>query len=671
MRAPTVALVNMPFAVCWMPSAGLGLLKGALAAAGIPSAIYHFDLDIMPDLGANVREALAFCDLIMSPRSALVAEWLFSAPHPPRDERYTALLLDKGFTAGEVARLAALRPRLDARIATWAERIVAAGHDIVGFTCSLDRTRASVRLAEAIRTRAPGTRLIAGGFGASGEMGRAILEAFDVFDLVCHTEADELIAPIVEALRGNAGRRLDALPGISYRSEGGVVSRPAGARHVDLERAPMPDYDDYVDQVAALRASWDPSLDLPQSIPLETARGCWWGARAPCIFCSLNGQQIGFRAKSPARVLEEVAWLRGRYGNRAFVVVDNILDAAHFDTLLPELATLRPRPALFWEVRPNLRRAEVRALARAGVTRAQPGIESLSTPALRVMRKGTTAIENIQALKWLAAHRIDCTWNFLFSLPGERIEWYEDVARLIPRVAHLPPPSGLRRIALQRFSPLFAHAADAGVDVKGPTASTRLVFGDVREDLVERLAYNFEYEFAKRPKDLDARITGLLEPLIEDWRLAYERRGCTKSIVHGPGESLVILGSVSRPERLIRLRGPERAFLHGCGSIRDERELLQALSSGGTDEAADEGPLESPAYRRLTAELASLGAGLEDVDAVDGSDVVACAEKRAWIYRERGRVLSLLVDQTHLARIGSLMFDVRVRPAGPPTTPAK
>src|SRR3954465_271775 len=39
---------------------------------------------------------------------------------------------------------------------------------------------------------------------------------------------------------------------------------------------------------------------------IETARGCWWGAKNHCTFCGLNGETMGFRAKSADRVMTEI-----------------------------------------------------------------------------------------------------------------------------------------------------------------------------------------------------------------------------------------------------------------------------------------------------------------------------------------------------------------------------
>ena len=55
----------------------------------------------------------------------------------------------------------------------------------------------------------------------------------------------------------------------------------------------------------------------------------------------------------------------------------------------------------------------------------QPGIESLATPTLKLMRKGTTAFNNIRFLADCAVEGVKPVWNLLVGFPGELAETYE------------------------------------------------------------------------------------------------------------------------------------------------------------------------------------------------------------------------------------------------------
>jgi hypothetical protein len=53
---------------------------------------------------------------------------------------------------------------------------------------------------------------------------------------------------------------------------------------------------------------------------------------------------------------------------------------------------------MFYEVKANLTREHLRLMSRAGVTLCQPGLESLSSHVLHLMRKGVRAAQNVNVL---------------------------------------------------------------------------------------------------------------------------------------------------------------------------------------------------------------------------------------------------------------------------------
>ena len=66
----------------------------------------------------------------------------------------------------------------------------------------------------------------------------------------------------------------------------------------------------------------------------------------------------------------------------------------------PETLERGSRVKLFYETKANLRFEQLATLWKGGVRWIQPGIESFSNPVLRLMKKGTTAFQNIQLLRW-------------------------------------------------------------------------------------------------------------------------------------------------------------------------------------------------------------------------------------------------------------------------------
>jgi hypothetical protein len=51
-----------------------------------------------------------------------------------------------------------------------------------------------------------------------------------------------------------------------------------------------------------------------------------------------------------------------------------------------------------------------------------PGIESLGTPILALMRKGITGLQNARLLKWCAESGIHVFWSVIYGFPGEPAE---------------------------------------------------------------------------------------------------------------------------------------------------------------------------------------------------------------------------------------------------------
>jgi hypothetical protein len=77
------------------------------------------------------------------------------------------------------------------------------------------------------------------------------------------------------------------------------------------------------------------------------------------------------------------------------------------------------------------------------------------------MKKGTTAATNLRLLVWCSELGIDVAWNILFGFPGEPPEEYARMAELVPLLVHLPPPSYVGPVRLDRFSPLFDATPEA------------------------------------------------------------------------------------------------------------------------------------------------------------------------------------------------------------------
>lgn len=162
-------------------------------------------------------------------------------------------------------------------------------------------------------------------------------------------------------------------------------------------------------------------------------------------------------------------------------------------------------------------REQLRLMKQAGIRRITPGIESLDSQILRLMRKGCTTTQNMQLLKWAREFGIQVNWLFLSGFPGEDPNAYQRMADMIPALVHLQPPetSGLSRLRLDRFSPYFQQPETHGIVGVRPAAAYHYVY-PFSEEILTRLAYHFDFDYAddRQPE----MYSNVLRDAVEEWR---------------------------------------------------------------------------------------------------------------------------------------------------------
>lgn len=513
-----VLLVCMPFMDDRRPSLQVGLLRAIAETHGFPARTLHANLDFAAGLGVDVYRALA-------DRSGhLVGDWLFSleafgAAAPDPQDKFLDLYLEDIARAQDTSP-ARLRDRLERirhhDVPAYLDALVDAypwdAFRLVGFTSTFQQNTASIALARRLKERCPDLFTLFGGANFDSTMGVELVRTVECVDAAVIGEADTAFPLLLRALA--EGGDLDAVPGLARRVDGQVVTGPPAPLVQRLDELPMPEYGEYFQRAENLGL-------LPRTaarsvyLPLETARGCWWGMKHHCTFCGLNGETMHFRSKSAERVLDELAHQARTYRSFRFEAVDNIVDMRYFRTLFPALVASDARYEIFYEVKANLSRAQLKLLADAGVLQIQPGIESLSSSVLRLMRKGVTAAQNVNVLRWAQHYGIDVSWNLLWGFPGETRQDYSDQAAAVRHMWHLKPPDSAARITLERFSPLFSDREKILRDLRPEAAYTYVYPADVDLD---KVAYFFRSDIEGALPDDDYTA---LRRAVADWEQAW------------------------------------------------------------------------------------------------------------------------------------------------------
>jgi len=492
-------LVNMPWARVDRPSIQLGILQSVLMRAGIRTEVRSFNLDFLDyivrvtaDLPVEDRICLNdYCEVGEDNRIVGLGDWIFAvAPFQDsseRDEQYLNYVSSTA-TPGELLAKAVrmhelVRPFLDLCV----EDVLSMSPRIVGFTTTFSQNVPSLVLAKLIKSRDPSIHIVFGGSNCDGPMGEALHRVFPWVDTVVRGEAERVLPQLIKDL-SNGGVRPQ--PGLCFRENGQRVVIDQVGSNIPMDDVPLPNYDEFFERLD--RSTSGAEIRPHLVIPFESARGCWWGAKKHCTFCGLNGSSMAFRSKSPELLVDELVALARKYSQLNFSAVDNIIDMRYFRDVLPKLRDTGCDFRIFYETKANLKKEHVRAMRQAGVMIIQIGIESFSTPILKLMEKGATALQNIRLLKWCSEFGVRAEWNFIYGFPHEPIEEYDRMADLVKSLTHLRPPDFFSKIEVERFSPHFERPHEFGLKILGPRRFYRFVY-PCDEKACTDLAYIFDY----------------------------------------------------------------------------------------------------------------------------------------------------------------------------------
>jgi ribosomal peptide maturation radical SAM protein 1 len=489
-----VALVSMPTLSARFPSFQLGLLKPVLEAQGIPAQTFSLFMYFGTHVGWRLNEVIS--DVYPS----MVGEWIWTkaafGDFADDDEYFriyeanlAGICERAGCTLEDLRRVREVAA--PAFIDFCVESVDWTRFGLVGFSVVFQQTLASVALARALKEKHPDIPVIMGGASFEDDIAEEIMRGCPQVDYVHCGDAEDSFPEMIRRLyRGDSMR---GLKGVMWRGENDSIEYAGRAPNLsDMNRTPTPDFDEY------FYARREGKYDIHPGakgvlIPIETARGCWWGVKNHCTFCGLNRAGMEFRAKSVDNVIGQLESLSRRYGIFDFNAIDNIIAPEYIDSLFGRLTEANADIRLHYEVRPSLSREQLKRMRRGGLFSIQPGVESLSTHVLKLMRKHTTGMRNLELIKWSTYYGINNLYNILVRFPGERVEDYKLHCEIIPKIHHWQPPWAVARARADRGSPMFTEPETQTITSLRPAPCYDFLFPKDRFDL-QRVSYYFEHD---------------------------------------------------------------------------------------------------------------------------------------------------------------------------------
>lgn len=567
-----VALVSMPTLAARFPSFQLALLKPTLERAGFEVEPLSLFLRFGQQIGWQLNEALA------NVYPCMVGEWIWAKTafgdfgdtgkyFRRYHSNFESICSEAGCTIADIVRVR------DEEVPAFVDRVVQeidwSTYGLVGFSIVFQQMVASLALAKAIKRKHPQLPIILGGATFEDDIAFEILSNNPEVDFVHCGDADLSFPEVVS--RVYSARSLAGVRGIMARKNGEIAYEGRAPNFGDLDRSPIPDFDEYF--AMRTQTGYDQYQGKREvMLPIETARGCWYGMKNHCTFCGLNRAGMEFRSKSPERVLEMLKVLSRRYGTRSFNAIDNILAPAYVSRLLGRLAEAHTDLRLHYEIRPKFTRAQLGLIRRGGLVSVQPGIESFNTHVLKLMKKNVTGINNLELLKWTTYYGIDNSYNILFGFPGETAQDYEQQAEVIRRISHLQPPYAMAQARPDRGSPMFERPSEHSISALRPSACYRHIYPPNYD--LSRVSYFFEHSIdAVLPQD------GYQEcfDLVTDWKRRWKNGERPYLRYIKTWESVSIHDGRDGARRGYRFDDKEASLYELCADAKREEEILAEL----------------------------------------------------------------------------------------------
>ncbi len=349
------------------------------------------------------------------------------------------LILHAGEGSAQLAPLALQRRGGDAQIV---DALAALAPRVLGLSLDVWNVERSLALAAEIRERRPDTEIWIGGPEVAADAWFAT-DPGAPFDLAVNGEGEAAFAALL--LGGPSGPNL---PG---------VWRPG---HPVTDAAPpLPD-------LSTIHDPYVSGLVTPEADGVVLAE-LWRGCRYRCAFCAYPQGRRGHAAASrpEAQARELFRWAREEQVREIYLLDPSLEQRPHLDQFLASLAEVQaeaPIP-LFAELRAEaVNPARAAALAAAGVTMVETGLQTLTASALAGMGRRLSPDRFAAGLRALEDAGIRAKVDLMVGLPGDD---EDGLRRTLDFLIELGAEGNLQVFRTQVLpgTPLRSRADDLGV----------------------------------------------------------------------------------------------------------------------------------------------------------------------------------------------------------------
>lgn len=461
--------------------------------------------------------------------SAELGNWIFSKAAFPNKEDNTASYFERYFPKSPDIRRTALhiRNQADTFLKELYEKYKLGTYDILAFTSKFHQQTAGFAMARLCKQQNPDVLTVIGGPGCEPPYGSELAKHIDCIDYFFSGRRFIIgFRQFITAVLHNNESDISGIPGI-YSKEKYQNTLRCGSEYNSLEISEEEDINelsppDYSSYFQSLNTHFKSETFEPV-VFFETSRGCYWGSRKRCNFCTYDGYRKSFTPMKPSVMIPYLNTLFARYAEACnyFIAVDSCFPPNYLDTVFPYV-NIPEHIRILYNVRVIMSQEQIKCLAKYRIHLLLAGIETFSTDALTLLNKGSTAFDNIAFLKNCRRYGLAISWNVLVNIPGETNEMLKSTWNAIKTMRHLYPPKGVWLISFQGNCEYIEKAETHDIQLSPLTESLSYTYPFSSETL-ESITY-FQTRVDKKDSISNRQNLALIDRMsteVNEWKDAW------------------------------------------------------------------------------------------------------------------------------------------------------
>ena len=319
--------------------------------------------------------------------------------------------------------------------------------DVIGLSIASSQITASLALGKLIKLRFPQKIIIIGGSVIHEDMAIELMSHLKWIDVAFIGEADHSLPQFLQLTHNK--QDISTINGLIYRENGNIIYT-GKVSPANIDNCIIPNYSKYFQSLS--RRTPD-IQNITRAVHIELSRGCQYGYKDSCSFCS-DAHSVP-RARSASNAISALKQIQNQYPLASYVcMTDRSVSKHHIHQVFNQYGPKIINKPILLNSKPWLSRNDVRILKNANIICMRLGIESLHPGILKLLNKKQSVIRSLSNLKWGRCYDIAIEWHLLIRTPQEKPEWSHQMANMIPQIRHFNPPVAIP-VSITKRSPYF------------------------------------------------------------------------------------------------------------------------------------------------------------------------------------------------------------------------